>query len=413
MIIRQLQRTMNCLNVFRHKTMRRISMLKLCFISLVIIVIFSFSLRINLTYKVKSPPLESLLGPALKLIKENGRTHIDDIEILNNLSDDEKSLQLRLLQKSIKTLNNECINKSNSRACSIPTSKSLLTIFTTWMYDKEKISLNNRTLQNWKSLPSVNVIVFSNCSKVQQISKRAGWTVLPVIQEAADCPVLPSMFLEAQHKFDSTFYGYANGDLLFSDGLVKTLQKIRCEFRDKKKLLIVGKRTNVFASLLTELNSQLGKEVEEYVVKYGERFQPDALDYFITDQFFPWENFLPLVVGRRAYDNWVLAFARHKNFTVIDASDSVTCLHQTLDKRGNYEGLHKGIYNDYNINIIDKQDVSISYGMWGRSICAEWRTWEDLCSSIVIGQRPSIPSDCYERKSFYWLLQLFRFFKFQ
>lgn len=402
----------NCFNMSRNKIMRRISLLKLCVLTLICLVIFSFSFGIHtISFKVKSPSLKSLLGPALKLIQENGKIHVDDIEALDNLSDEEKVYALRLLRKSLKMLQKECLKKNDSDSCYIPNRDSFLTIFTTWVYDKEKLSLNNRTLHNWRSLTGVNVIVFSNCSKVKQISEEAGWTVLPVTREAADCPVLPNMFLEAQQKFKSNFYGYANGDLLFSNGLMNTLQKIFCKFRNDKRLLIVGKRTNVFASLLKEINSRSGMEVEDYAIKYGKRFQPDALDYFITNQLFPWDDFLPLVVGRRGYDNWVLAFARYNNFTVIDASDSVTCLHQTLDERGNYEGLHKGKHNDYNIDIIDRQDVSMWYAKWGYSYCSEWRTWLDLCDTIVIGQREHIPSDCYAESFSKWLFKIFGFRK--
>lgn len=364
-----------------------------------------------ISFTVKSPSLESLLGPALKLIQENGKVHVDDIAVLNSLSDDEKIYGLQLLQNSLDALHRECLSKNKTNPCNVPNRNSLLTIFTTWVYDEEKLSLNNRTLHNWRSLPGVNVIVFSNCSKVKKISEGVGWTVLPVMREAADCPVLPHMFSQAQQKFKSNFYGYANGDLLFSNGLTNTLQRIFCKFWNNEKLLIVGKRTNVFASLLKEINPRTEEEVEDYALKYGARFQPDALDYFITNQRFPWDDFLPLVVGRRGYDNWVLAFARYNNFTVIDASDSVTCLHQTLDDRGNYEGLHKGKYNDYNTDIIDRQDVTMYYAKWGRSSCSEWRTWKDLCDSIVIGRRKSISADCYADRFSNWFFRFLGIFK--
>lgn len=207
-----------------------------------------------ISFTVKSPSLESLLGPALKLIQENGKVHVDDIAVLNSLSDDEKIYGLQLLQNSLDALHRECLSKNKTNPCNVPNRNSLLTMFTTWVYDEEKLSLNNRTLHNWRSLPGVNVIVFSNCSKVKKISEGVGWTVLPVMREAADCPVLPNMFSQAQQKFKSNFYGYANGDLLFSNGLTNTLQRIFCKFWNNEKLLIVGKRTNVFASLLKEIN---------------------------------------------------------------------------------------------------------------------------------------------------------------
>ena len=386
-------------------------MLKLCFITLIIIVLFSFVSRINWTfYQVKSPQ-DSMLGPALKLIQENGIVHIDDIKDFQDLNDEEKLSQLRLLRNSITTLNKECADKNKKTSCSFSKrrsiTQSILTLFTTWVYDEDKLSINNRTLYNWRSLTGVNVIVFTNCSKVRQISERAGLAVLPIIKEADGSPVLSHMFLEAQKNFESTFYGYANGDLLFTDGLFKTLQAISCKFKDKKQLLIVGKRTNVFADVLKDLNIQLGKEVEKYAFQFGQRFQPDAEDYFITDLYFPWASFLPLVIGRRGYDNWVVAYARQKNYTVIDTSDSVTCLHQT-DKRGNFESSHKG---NYNYDVIYSEDFSMDYGLWGQTYCARWRTWVDLCGNVAIGQRLNIPTICYEQRSFYWLYKLFKVFK--
>lgn len=403
-------KTFNCMTLSRNKIIRRISALKLCVLTIFLLVLFSFSVSIHkISYESKSQSVKSLLGPALKLIQENGQVHIDDLEVLNSLSDDERQYELRLLRNSIKMLQKDCLNKSNIMSCYVPNKESFLTLFTTWIYDEEKLSLNNRTLQNWRSLHGINVIVFSNCSKVKLISEQAGWTVLPVIREAAACPILPDMFLEAQRKFRSTYYGYANGDLLFTDGLMKTLEKIFCKFQNDKKILIVGRRTNVNSSLLSGINSQFGDEVEDYAIKYGERFQPDALDYFITNTLFPWENFLPLAVGRRGYDNWVLAYARLNNFTVIDASDSVTCLHQTLDWRGNYEGLHKGKYNDYNVEIIEKQDVSMRYELWGKSSCSEWRTWLDLCEDIVLGKRSSLSSSCYDKKLGSWFSDTLKF----
>ena len=399
----------NCMTLSRNKIIRRISALKLCVVTLFLLVLFSFSLSLHkISYEKKSQAASFHLGAALKLIQENGKVHIDDLEALKSLSDSERQYELRLLKNSLKILQKDCLNKSKSVSCNIPNKESFLTLFTTWVYDEEKLSLNNRTLQNWRSLHGINVIVFSNCSKVKLISEQAGWTVLPVIREAAACPVLPDMFLTAQQKFRSTYYGYANGDLLFSDGLVKTLEKIYCEFENDKQILIVGRRTNVNSSLLNDIDSRLGEAVEKYAIRYGERFQPDALDYFITNTQFPWQNFLPLAVGRRGYDNWVLAYARLNNFTVIDASDSVTCLHQTLDWRGNYEGLHKGKYNDYNVEIIERQDVTMRYELWGRSSCAEWRTWVDLCDDIVIGRRAIFAESCYAKNG-NWLSDALKF----
>ncbi len=73
-----------------------------------------------------------------------------------------------------------------------------------------------------------------------------GWHVLtaPVCVKNK-LPVLSYMFRAAQSVQHSTFYGYANGDIVFDESLIKTLEYIKTMLKHFKQTLFVGRRTNI------------------------------------------------------------------------------------------------------------------------------------------------------------------------
>lgn len=352
------------------------------------------------------------LGPAFTMIQGNGKIHIDDLTGFEEVSDEQKIYLMDKLRNSIHDLMKNCSDHDQQPAkCrSSSSSEKILTLFTTWVYDEQKFSVNNKTLHNWKMLPNVNLVVFvsDGDTKVEEISRQAGWTVLPVTLEAAGTPVLPAMFHDVMMKYKSRYYGFANGDILFTKKLTDTLEQIACQVEsgsitDEKGILIVGRRINVPADKLTDESALSWWKLEQFSNQYGKLFQSDAEDYFITDSKYPWATFLPVAVGRRGFDNYVVAYSRYVNITVIDASESIQCIHQTLKSRGNYEGLTKG---QYNIELIEKQNMPFDFG-WGRTYCTQWKSWYDLCERLMISERKSILPSCSEYRLSYRLSSFF------
>jgi len=84
----------------------------------------------------------------------------------------------------------------------------------------------------------------------------------------------------------------------------------------------------------------------EYVTQVakerGQLFTADAEDYFfIAFNDFPWHRVADVVVGRRAYDNYLVGTAIQQNVAVVDATATLLAVHQT-DKEGNYAGHNHG-----------------------------------------------------------------------
>jgi len=139
--------------------------------------------------------------------------------------------------------------------------------------------------------------------------------------------LLRHMYQDVQPLFPSSiFIGYANGDMLFDEGLITTLEGVAKEQRHFDQTMVVGMRHNLFLQTrrlfwphdvwLTVRNEALEAPV------YAEDY------FFIYRNKFPWHILPELVIGRPAYDNYLVAMAIKNNVTVVDASRTVSCLHQ-------------------------------------------------------------------------------------
>ncbi|KAL3860538.1 hypothetical protein ACJMK2_010654 [Sinanodonta woodiana] len=323
--------------------------------------------------------------------------------------------------------------------------KPLLTLFTSWSDNEDKYLVHNLTTLNWLSLrPFVMPIIFTNETALTKVCERAGWVVMPLRVTAADgIPVLKYMYVDAMRKFESNFYAFANSDILFTDTLVDTLIEIlhnspksntfnqdnstshqdnstshqdnstshqdnstshqdnstshqdnstshnstQYNLTSQHHTLIVGRRTNVYN--VTRGDGSSWSELTSVANKRGELFRIDAEDYFITSPMYPWNDIPEIVIGRRAYDNWLVLNARKQKHHVIDATNTILAIHQTT-KDGNYEGMSKS-NRDYNHNLLVSLFKSLQYGL-GVTICTEYQTTINE-GNILITSR-NLPKYC-------------------
>eukprot|EP00960_Hanusia_phi_P036714 752482-Hanusia_phi.AAC.4 len=150
--------------------------------------------------------------------------------------------------------------------------------------------------------------------------------------------------------------GYTNGDILFTEDLLKTAEAVKARWGPDlslgklKGLLLIGKRLNV------DLNNDLLSSDTEVrsLAAAGELFQNNAEDYFIYSRgWLNWNDVPSFVVGRRSYDNWLVDHAVHtEGVATIDCSNTVTAVHLTASD-GIKAGHNKGVDNDHNINVVN------------------------------------------------------------
>lgn len=225
-------------------------------------------------------------------------------------------------------------------------------IFTSFVASTKRFIVHNNTKRNWPSLGgNVKAVLFTNSPQLADEFKIACWDVLPVehVSESGT-PILKFMYMAIAKRYKASFIGYANSDILFTNGLTENLELLKNNsMLNNTHTMATGRRTDV-ANVSTDEAGSF-KSLIHVSRKRGRLFRSDAEDYFFTDRSYPWDVLPDLVIGRVAYDNFILLHARMLNFSTIDFSKTVSAIHQVVDK-GHMEEKWKTIENERNYNKI-------------------------------------------------------------
>lgn len=249
----------------------------------------------------------------------------------------------------------------------------VLTLFTTVRDVELRRNIQNNTLHNWASLrPAVLPVLFTapnDTREWQEMSSGLGWIVESAPRTRSGVPILKDMFKFVSRKHPSPFLGFANADNLFGTSLIHTLSELNSLSPIHKRVsLITGRRRNVPENLLEGYTPQYVEILASNLSLYSKRAQ----DYFITSHRagFCWGGVPDFVVGRIGYDNWLMVRAQQWNVTLVDASDTITVLHQ-VGKDGVMSGFRENRGSSRNINY----RLAPGFDFRGSGTeCAPWKT---------------------------------------
>lgn len=335
--------------------------------------------------------IDVFLSSIVHNIKSNSELLIDDVflEPCWGIEDGEK--EANKFEQSIRNLLESCMKMKPPRR-GRTSNQPILTLMTTWVASPNKYQLHNITVKNWRNISSeINLVLFTDDRGLESLVAKSGWKVLPVRHSGINgIPVFKSMFEDAMNQFKSSFYAYANSDILFDESLIETLQFIETEMNDSMPLLLTGRRINV--QDLTASEAHPLSNLQRVVQERGELFQVDAQDVFIVNSHYRyfWKTVPDLIVGRPAFDNWIVASSICSGLKVVDVTKTILMVHQTLN--GNEEGFsHTDKY--YNRDLLLKQGKPSHYSS-GYTNCIELRIFRDYCGIYEVGRRQSIPEKC-------------------
>lgn len=269
--------------------------------------------------------------------------------------------------------------------------RMLLSMFTTFEPGMEKRKAYRNMFKNWKQLgPKLQTSFFYEKNSSAIMAGKFNWRAFPVPKIACGNPVLRSMFLKILQTDKSIFYGFGNADILFNDGLVKTLEAIlKSDLFDKGPVVVVGRRQDVFISNQGDPLVDSTFQVE----KLGRKARMShamAGDFFITNELFLWNHVPDLALGRMLLDNWLVWFARVSGSKVIDVTATVLALHQ---RELGFKPHHRMCNDD----IARKSHLLPEVPIWTGSIeCAGYVTQFTSDGDIFITPKIDLPYYCYD-----------------
>ena len=235
-------------------------------------------------------------------------------------------------------------------------SKALVTLFTTFDDDPDGVNIRINVLHNWSRMrPEAKLILFvwhdGIPPNLASTARSLGWTVklLRRVSHSGKAFV-KDLYRAAMEQHDTPFYGFVSGDILFDGGLLTTLRLVRAELPFLGSTMVIGRRHNAFVGDDTRVSSF--SDVARLAKDHGLLYRVDVLDYFVTSRGYPWPHFADVTVGRPAFDSYIAGLAVINGMKVVDATATVTALHQCRapSKNGGEVPVYSGNETDYIIS---------------------------------------------------------------
>lgn len=207
----------------------------------------------------------------------------------------------------------------------------LLTLFTTpKLFENPHINIIQlNTLQNWLALgDEVAVAVVGDDPGIERVCAEYGITHIPNVRtNEMGTPLISSIFELGRSLNDSPFLVYANADILFLPDLVSAVRRLA---ETDTAFLAVGQRYDMDITTPVDFTGDWPDTLKAEIVKKGKLHGQTGSDYFI----FPrgcFEDIPDFAVGRAGWDNWMLYQTRYQGWKLVDATPSITVIHQNHD----------------------------------------------------------------------------------
>ncbi|MFV2044042.1 MAG: hypothetical protein ACC700_12510 [Anaerolineales bacterium] len=142
-------------------------------------------------------------------------------------------------------------------------------------------------------------------------------------------PLIDSIFSIADQEASHSLLAYINADILLLDDFLPAVRRSADRF---DRFMMVGQRWDLDLDSELTFESGWAHAMLEQLETRGMLHPPAGSDYFV----FPRGQFgrlPPFALGRAGWDNWMIFNARRLVVPVIDATQSITVVHQNHDYR--------------------------------------------------------------------------------
>lgn len=191
------------------------------------------------------------------------------------------------------------------------------------------VRIQDNALGNWRRLdPTVEIILYGEGEGIVERASRFGARHVPDIR--GNAKGIPDFSAIAEHATLNAKYDvqvYLNGDILLPPNFIHQLRKVSL-----RQYLIVGQRIDldqesIFNQLAHDWNTEISRCA---LAGKMQLHNPSGQDYFVFPRGL-WKDLVPLIIGRGAYDNALVAYCLRKNIPIIDATWSIHVVHQWHD----------------------------------------------------------------------------------
>jgi len=206
-----------------------------------------------------------------------------------------------------------------------------LTIFSAPKHftDPHIATIQCNAIRSWYELGAeVEVILVGGEAGLAETARKLGVRHIPqVARNEHGTPLVSSIFATARRESNGPLLAYVNADILL---LPEFLSAAHCVAELADKFILVGQRWDLDVRDEMVFSGEWQALLRQEIVSHGSLHAPAGSDYFI----FPrtcYQEIPDFAIGRAGWDNWMIYQARKKGWLAVDATSSITIVHQQHD----------------------------------------------------------------------------------
>jgi hypothetical protein len=209
---------------------------------------------------------------------------------------------------------------------------SLMTVFSAPkpFIDPHINTIQLNALASWCTLPDVNVLLIGDEAGIAEVARDFGVTHLKDVRtNEKGTPLVSSIFQLAREHSDSSLLCYVNADIIL---LPEIVGYARGALEQLDEFLLIGQRWDMEMTEQLQFNNAWDARLLTRTRSEARLHPPAGSDYFI----FPRELYRDIpdfAIGRAGWDNWMIYHAVTQPWPAVDATRSITIIHQNHDYR--------------------------------------------------------------------------------
>ncbi|MDD5491141.1 MAG: hypothetical protein PHV60_00470 [bacterium] len=188
--------------------------------------------------------------------------------------------------------------------------------------------IQKNAIVSWIKLgPGVQIMLLGNDVGVKEIADKNNLIHLNEVKvNNFGTPFIDSAFNMVRNKAKYSVLVYVNADIILLPDLLDSIREVT----HIPQYLMSGRRVDLDLGKSLEYTAGWEEMLLQEIALKGTLHGFSGIDYFV----FPKNMLLPVppfIVGRQGWDNWMLWYAKNHHIPIIDATGSITAVHQNHD----------------------------------------------------------------------------------
>ena len=204
----------------------------------------------------------------------------------------------------------------------------MITLFTTPKNFKGEFNIiQTNALNSWRSIsPDIQIIIIGNSEGNEEAADSIKAEFISNVKCSKEgTPLLSDLFAIAQSKAKNEIMAYINADIILPFDFLESIEIVSKHFH---KFLLIGQRWDL------DVDKKIAFKDEKAIKNFwksaytkSKKHGVSGIDYFVFRKGM-YKNLPDFVVGRWAWDNWLIWKARRNMLPVIDGTEVIRVIHQ-------------------------------------------------------------------------------------